>query len=271
MRRNNIRLGQKDLLRPPAYPFGGPQLFQRLRFMLAEAFGSEQTFRRLGMLTGQPPSTTQNWFQTFEHPHLIFFLCLLEQLPESRRIELINDYCRELPLLTNPRLAHDPLAVSALERVVRETKGFTLIRGGTDFQRTFVLTSLGHAFERSSGGSFAAGMDVHAPAKVVPAQGLVYFGGEPTVAGLRAFIDETWPTTRSSQTKLLLLNGIWAAAPNLHRQIIEQSGRRHVILADASTPEAIELRHSANERVGIITLSHAKENASWIRVQVSAV
>ena len=240
--------------------------------MLVEAFGSEQTFRRLGKLTGQPPSTTQNWFQTFDHPHLIFFLCLLEQLPERKRLELIDEYCRELPLLSHPRLAHDPLAVSALERLLHESKGFTFINGGTDFHRTFVLSALGHAFERlNGGGAFVAGMDVHEPAKFVPVQGLVYFGGALTDAGLQTFIHETWPAIRSSQAKLLLLNGIWSAVPNLRRQILEQAGRRHVISADVNAPEAIEFRRSVNERVGIVTVSHAKEDSSWIRVRVSAV
>jgi hypothetical protein len=270
MKRNNIGPGQSDILGPPAYPFGGPQLFRRLRFMMAEAFGAEQTFRWLGKLTGQPPSTTQNWFQSFEHPHLIFFLCLLEQLPEKKRFELISEFCRELPLLNQPRLAHDPLAVGALGRLVGESKGVTIIRGGTDFQRTYVLTALGHAFERSKGGEIA-GMDLHDPVTFVPVQGLVYLNQALAPAKLQEVLNRVWPAIRDSQVGLLLLNGVWSAVPHLRRQIIEEAATRHVILADTNPPAPVELRRSVYDRATMVTVSHAKENPSWIRVQLSAV
>jgi len=271
MKKRNLGPDTDKILHTPAYPFAGTQLFQRLRFMLVEAFGADLPLRQLGRLTGQSPSTTQHWFGSFGHPHLIFFLCLLEQLPETKRMELINEFCRDLPLPKHMRLAHDPLAVSMLENLARQKTGLSIIHG-PNFQRTWVATALGNASVRSKGGeALVAGMDVHEPTQFVPVPGMLYFRGLPTAAEVQQSIMEAWPAILDSQSKLLLLNGVWSLAPGLRRQILEQTRKRHVIIAEANMPELSAMRGIANGRISEVSVGHATENPFWIRVQVSAV
>jgi hypothetical protein len=52
---------------------------------------------------------------------------------------VINECCRELPMLGHPRLAHDPLAVSSMESLLLRTDGLTWVQNGTEFHRTFLL------------------------------------------------------------------------------------------------------------------------------------
>ena len=170
------RVRKEELTRQPAHPVAGPQLFRRLRAALTMEFGAAPTFRQLETIFRQPRTSIQSWFQ-FDHPHIQFFLGLLEQLPQPKRLELLAEFCRDLPLLSHPRLAHDPIAITKLETLLKQKSGFTLISGGTDYQRTFVLTALGQAFIRSTGWpSQVTGVDLHEPLKFVPVSGVVYAG-----------------------------------------------------------------------------------------------
>ena len=272
MKRNLIKPGQHDFVRAPAHPLTGPRLFRRLRAALTDAFGAEPSFDQIGAFTAQPPSTTQHWFQVFDHPHVFFFLCLLEQLPLSKRTELLGEFCRELPTLSHPRLAHDPIAVAALENLLEEKQGMTVIRAGTDYQRMFVVTALGHSFTRKNGlCAGVAGLDIHQPQKMVPLAGLVYFKEPLPVTKLRRLAQEAWPEIRSSNARLLLFDGIWSAVPTLRDQIAELGSTRHVVLADPDGPDPAGLARATGNTVNVITIDHAKENPSWIRLRVAAI
>jgi hypothetical protein len=272
MKRNLIKPGQDDFFRAPAHPLTGPRLFRRFRAALTDAFGAEPSYHELGILTGQASSTTQHWFQVFDHRHLFFFLCLLEQLPPSKRMELLNEFCRELPSLHHPRLAHDPVAVAALENLLGEKHGITVISGGSDFQRMFLATALGHSFKRKIGlPAKVAGLDVHQPQKMVPLAGLVYFREPLPVARLRLLAHEAWPEISSSTAQLFLFDGIWSAVPDLRDQIIELGGTRHVVIADADGPDPTGLARATGNRINVITIDYAKENPAWIRLRVVAV
>jgi hypothetical protein len=81
---------------------------------LSDVFGFQPSFSRLAWMIGETTSKTHYWFNVFGHPHVVAFLCLLERLPDHKRQEILNLYCRELPTLDHSRLAHDPKGLPRL-------------------------------------------------------------------------------------------------------------------------------------------------------------
>ena len=203
------------------------------------------------------------WFKVLPQRHLIAFLTMLERLPEPRRRELINSYCRELPVIDHPRFAHDPLAVSALERLLFQRKGLTWIEGGTDYQRAFVLSALGHSFPRICGQkAVASGLDIFEPRKLVPVERVIYLNEAMPALEMRRLMVENWPVILASKAQLLLLNGVWSTAPELREEILRLSTMRHVVVTVAKSPDSALLNGC------IVTLSVARENSDWLRIAI---
>lgn len=260
-----------DYFRAPAYPYTGHQLFSRLRRALTDVLGFEPSFRRLGGIIGEKTSVTHYWFHLLPHSHLIAFLSLMEHLPERKRIELLNEYCRELPSLENVRLAHDPLVISKLETLLGQKNGLTIIRGGTEFQRTFVLNALGHGLPRIAGHrASVAGLDVHEPRKWVPLDGVIYLSGTVPPSKAKQIIDKLWPGIRGSDAMLILLNSVWSLAPQLQQEILHLARKRHVIIADAKLPPRADLEGRIEARLHVITLASTTDNERLLRLQVEA-
>jgi len=272
MKRKMSKKGFGDLVRAPAYPLTGPQLFQQLRAALGETIGFPPTFPYLGELIGENAKVTFYWFSVMPQTQLIAFLSVLERLPESKRWAVMNKWCRELPSFDNPRLSHDPLSVSNLEQLLAQRCGLTWIQEGTEFQRTFIITALGHSYSRvTTGRQTAAGMDLHEPRRWVPIEGVAYFREPLPAARLTRAIMEAWPAVRSSKSKLLLLNGIWSAAPELRDEIMKEASRRHVIVTVPKIPDARVSQTNANTPIHVVTIGQNRENEQLMRIKVGAL
>jgi hypothetical protein len=271
MKKDAYEATRGEFLVIPASPITGHHLFLRLRRALAEAFGKEQTFSDLARLTGHPRTTVQHWFQTYTHPHLLFLLSLFEQLPQRRRAELIAEFCRELPLLDHPRLTHDPLAVGVLENIIQDKKGVSLIRGGSEYQRTFVVTALGHSAIRSNKEISIAGLDIHEPKRFVPVHGVTYFRQPLSLSKLQSAAATAWNGISTSNAQLMIFNGVWSTLPELRTSIALMGEDRHVIIADDVVGVPAEFLGNLQAKVNVITLSQAKENPAWIRVSISVL
>jgi hypothetical protein len=199
MTENTRKSNPPEMLNAPAFPLTRPQLFQRLRTTLAEVFGFEPRFDRLAQVLGEKTNKVHYWFKVHPNTQVIAFLSLLERLPDRKRLDLLNLCCRELPSLDSSRLAHDPLAISNLENLLRRTTGVTLIRGGSEFQRTFLIAAMGHSFPRIGGPRATVdGLDLHEPKKWVPLERLVYFREPLHPARAKELITQMWPKIRSS-------------------------------------------------------------------------
>jgi hypothetical protein len=255
----------QDLVENPSFPKTGPQLFRELRMALTKALGFLPSYPYLGRIVGEEKTLTHYWFEGMEHKHLIAFLSLLERLPEQQRDELIHDYCRELPLLQHSRLNHDPLAVSNLEKLLQLEKGLTWIVGGTDYQKTFVLTALGHSYRQFKGtDSIVAGIDLHEPRKWVPIESLTYFRSPISPVVAKKLVQKSWPEVINAGAKLVLLNGVWAIAPELHPKILAEAHSRHVVLTAGSVPPAV----AVDAPISIVTISpRDSEHAIRLRVE----
>lgn len=267
--KRKIQTPNLDVLRAPAYPLSGREVFQRVRVALAESFGFQPGFPRLARLIGEKTNLTHYWFKVLPHPHVIAFLSFLEHLPEPKRRALLNQCCRELPRTDHVRLAHDPIAVSNLEGVLKKQAGITWIQGGTDFYRTFVLTALGHSFPQICGEhATVTGIDVHQPRKWVPVEGMSYLNEPLPVEKVRSTILKIWPSIRSGTAQLVLLNGVWAVAPQIHHEIVDLAASHHVVLTDAKMPE--RWLFASTVPTHVITLNEAREGEQWIRLRVNA-
>jgi hypothetical protein len=260
-----------EIVVSPAFPHTGPQLCQKLRAALGKEFGKEPTLDRLAEILGPSTSKIHYWFKVYRNPHVIAFLSLVERLPERKRIELINECCRELPSMDSPRLAHDPAAIGRLENLLRLTNSITLVRGGTEFQRTFLISALANRLPRIAGPRCTVdGIDVHSPSKWVPVVGVVYLRDPLPIARVQELAIRTWPQIRSSNSRLVLFNSIWSTGPSLQDEILKLAKGRHVILADAKCPEARELAERYGVPVHVVTVSTSGEDKNWIRVGVEA-
>jgi hypothetical protein len=205
-------------------------MFQKAVAALGAARGRLLSNQETAALLGRGKTTISYWLNDYENDHLQVFVCLLEQLSPADRTRLFTELCRELPLLDHPRIRHDPAVVSELSRLLRERSGLTLLTGGTDAQRTFLLTALGHTLSRSDflDGN-AGGIDVHVPHWFVPLEYIRY--ARPSPGAVKSMAAELTELVRSEKS-YVLLNNICEWIPASANDLLKLSQTAHVILAD---------------------------------------
>lgn len=255
-----------ELVRPPAFPFPGNKIFERIGAAVSAARGYSLENAGFARLIGKSESTTSHWFGVFNQPHLVSCFCLLEQLAPLERHRVIDGLCRDLPILDHARLRHDPASVAALKNLLSQTTGLTVIVGGTDERRTFLLTALGHTFCRMDRRHrTAAGIDLHQPDWFVPVETMFYLKGSTEGPQISKLVRQVWPEITTAQNPLILLNGIWSAMPDLRDDILSLASRRHVVIADQ--PVAVPGQGiGAEHPVHVLKVSAADENPGWIAV-----
>lgn len=247
------------------------KLLLALKVSLSRGAGAPLSFEDWGKLVGRPGNTLSSWCADGRAYQLQALLASLERLSELERHQLIEEACREHPTLRHRRLAHDFLAVSNLSALLRQPAGLTVIQGGHDHHRTFLLSALGHSFdELGPSGAIVAGLDVHRPDTFVPVVGLSYLHHPLCPTETMRQILQTWPTVRVAKG-LVLLNGVWSKAPGLQPQILDLARRAHVIVAD-------QVIFAPKQPIGIlpspahlVTVSPARECPEWLRVEVHAL
>jgi hypothetical protein len=153
-----------------------------------------------------------------------------------------------------------------MQNLLTQNTGLTLLVGGSDEQRTFLITALGHTFCRlDRRHRKVAGIDLHDPTWFVPIETMSYLKGPANPAQAGGLVRRVWPEIVSSKKPIVLLNGIWSALPELHNDILSLATRRHIIVADQqiSMPRAaLPTEHPFHT----LSISAARENANWIRV-----
>jgi len=254
------------LIRAPAYPFSARDLFGDLRSRLSREHSGRMSFERLGRIMGKRKSTAYHWFEVFDHPHVQALMCLLEQLAPRARQDFIESHCRIFPTLTHPLLAHSPAQTAKLRELLRQKAGVTIVTG-KEFSRNFVLTALGHE-HRLSGGKprDAGGLDLHRPTKFVPLEKVIYIDAALGLKDTRQLALETWPKILVSRASLLLLNGVWSALPEVREDLVRCANFKHVVLAEAATPDLADLKEHVSAPLHVLTLSDAKQASAGIRI-----
>ena len=267
--RKRHMLNTSQIIRPPAFPIPGNKLFERIGSAVSASRGYALENRHFARMMDRSTSTTSHWFGAFSQPHLVCFFCLLEQLSPSERCRAVDSLCRELPTFDHPRLRHNPVALTGLKGLLAQDTGLTLVTGGTDEQRTFLLTALGHAFCRlDRQHRAAAGIDLHEPDWFVPVEGLFYLKGPADPVHADEPVRQTWPEIIRANEPLILLNGLWSAFPDLRSGILSLASRKHVVVADQQISVA-RAQLPVEHPLHIVSVSAVRENAGWIGVQTA--
>lgn len=248
----------------PAYPYTATEILAWIRSGLQGQHKRRVTYKTLGLWTGQLETTAHYWWSQSLHPHLIALMCLLEQMSPRLRNDLFAKYLRLAPSLDHPMFAHDLRNLSLLFQVLRRRSGLTLITGGTDSERTFILCALANAFTKLGPRRNVTGLDLHRPAKFVPVSGMYYIDADPNRR--KRVLAGVWPQIESSRAPLLLFNQAWSALPEQRAQILAWTKKRHVILAEAHVQHFPELKVASHGPVQTLEVSASSAFPSGIQI-----
>jgi hypothetical protein len=249
----------------PAYPYTAHVLLKDLRIILSKEQREQMTFERLSQMIGISKSTTHHWFEVFPHPHLLAYMCLLEFLSPEQRHAYIDKHCRVFPSFNHPWLAHAPASIALLGQVMNQSKGLTIISGGSESERTFLLTAMGHAYRRiNRQGPTAAGIDMHRPIDFVPVDSFFYIDGTVNSQKIRQAVLILWPRILSSKANIVFFNGLWSSVPSLRQDIVRRAIDSNVIMAEAGIPDIAALKYVSPLR--LLTISTPKRFPNRIRI-----
>lgn len=219
---------------------------------------------------GQSTSSVFDKLQRSQQPQVEALLAWLERLPEVTRSRLINAACRCYPTLDCPRINHDSAQVSRLKMILHQASGITVVLGGNDGLRTYLVTALGHTCsmlepERRR----VCGIDVHEPDWFVPVDDVIYLRNLLDLGRLRECVERTWPIISGFKSRMTILNGIWSSVTDVDAKINQLAFRRHLLIADETgiKPEDLTCRNVVP--IHILTVIEEKENR--IRVIIKRI
>lgn len=218
----------------PAYPWTGHQIFRCLRAKLSAATGVQIALDRLVEIIGRPRTTVYLWFDSYHHKNVQALFACLEQLSPAQRNEFIDGFCRPLPTIGDPRFGLSSETRALLADLLKQERGLIIITAGRAVLRNAFFTALVHCIQQLSKKrqKRTAGIDLHRPDTFVPAPGIIYLEAHANLDCSRRLIFAKWLRVLTSTAPVLCLNGVWAAAPELRRDIIRAAARRSVIVAD---------------------------------------
>jgi hypothetical protein len=236
-----------------------------LKRELEQFQGREITYDELGRYAGTAGSTVFEKLLRSQHAQIEALLGWLEHLPPERYCRLLAEACRCLPTISHPRLAHDLVQVSILRNFLKQEKGLTLVFGGSEGVRTFVMTALGHSAKMlGPTHRLACGVDRFLPDWHVPVDGVIYLNISVSTPGLKERALKAWEHTQVGRDRMVLLNGICSVAPELIGQAVSLAKDQAVFIADERATilsalaglkwrpaQALKVRLEDNERIHV--------------------
>ena len=249
----------------PAYPYSARILFGKIRTRLAKELKEPMSFERLAEIIGKSKSTTYHWFDIYAHPHILAYMCLLERMPIDKRHTFIDEYCRVCPSFDDPSLSYAPAKLTMLWEVMNQKKGLTIITGGIELTRTFLIHAMGHSYRRIDRRPQAtAGIDLHRPTHFVPVESFAYIDATASASNVMKNALKIWPKIQTSGASLMFFNGLWSAVPSLRPAILTCASKHHVIMADAGHPDLQGMQKIRPLR--LLTISATKRFPARIRI-----
>lgn len=253
---------QSPLIQTPDLPFPARKFFKLLRQHL-EATHGPLSYDRLARMGDLPKSTAHAWFEYFDPPQLAAVMKWLERLPEDSRHQLVDAHCRSYPTLAHSALAHAPAKVSQMRDLLEKPAGLTLITGGTDATRSFILTALGHA---ASTVPQVTGIDLHVPNRFVPVAGITYLGPNANPHLIASAVATAWPKLQKSKFRFFLGNQLWSQVPSIRAQLLDLTTSAHVMLAGDHLPQIKDLKRQVHTTIHVITVSATNRVIGGIRI-----
>lgn len=216
----------------PAYPSDSRKIIKTLKEALDRAellSGGEIEQKRFGELLGLPKSTVNDWMHGRLVEQIERFVCALERLDDTARLRFLRQICRPCPRLSDGWFSHDQAVVTGLTATARQLCGLTFVSGPVDMLRTYVVTAIGNS---AAGMIRACGFDVHNPKTFVPIPGVFYLENPCSQEDLRKIVHAVWTNCNDCDSPLVVLNGVWNAAPELQSEIISAAKHKHVLVTD---------------------------------------
>ena len=244
------------------------RLLLNIKANLGRDTGQTLSFDDWGRLTGRPGNTLASWCEDGAAHQLQALMASLERLPSAQRHQLIDEACRAHPTLRHPKLAHDFVAVTYLMRLLNQRSGFTAIQGNPAHMRTFLLTALGNSFQASNPQGGVGGIDIHSATFLTPILRVIYLDNPLGASEVAEEIQRAWPRIARLKARLFVFNDVWTKAGPLQTEIVGLARRAHVVVADSGFNGAVRRIHVP---VHLLTVSAARENPEWIRVDVQQI
>lgn len=252
------------LIRLPAYPYSGRELFGDLLHRLGRAFDPKLTVRRLSNLLGVPRSTVHYWLVAYPHPQVISFMGLLERLSPAEKHAFIDEHTRMLPAFGN--LVDSASSRPGLPVLLKKKSGVTLV-GGPEVSRRCVLAAVGNYYQATeTRRRNISGIDLHRPNDLVPVEGVFYIDAAVGMENARTTVNKIWSRLCTSKAPLVLFNGVWSALPERRVDIIRLSRTRHVLMADGKLPGPGDLNRVGGE-VHLLTASKLNDEKIHVTVR----
>jgi hypothetical protein len=257
------------ILRPPAFPMAGNRILEKAAASIGASRGYLLHNIDVAQIVGRSKSTTSFWLGVYDHPHLVSLICLLEHLPQQDRYRLIDELCRELPLLDHPRLRHNPYTVGMLKNLLKQETGLSLLVGGSHAQRAFVLGALGHTFCRVDHiHRMPGGLDIYGPGNLVPVETMLYLRSPIGLRNPDRLISRLFSEVVHSTHPLLLLHGVWSLAPELQTEILMLAKRRHIVVCEQQVSFNATADSESKYPLHVLSVSTSRDSSSWISVEV---
>lgn len=248
-------------------PNRGTQLFHLIEAALAEIFGRRMTLHQLAAMTSQSVSTIFEWRTGARLRQLETLLSLLERLPPAKQAEIITRSCRTLPTIWHDWLAWRDTQVSALEAILRKETGLTVIEGQENAVG-FVAAALGHSSAMLAGqGLPVRGIDVRAPDRFVPVDGIVYLNQPFQSEAIRESIVGAWPSIRKVEGHLVIVTGCLEHMRNLQPDLIKLAEVSHLVISEASHQSIAKMSKLMQLGSHIVTASQETDNRIKVTVE----
>lgn len=241
------------------------QFLFELRNALGLTEGGPQKLEDLEEITGRPHGTIGSWYEGSPMQQVEFILSLLERMPRSVRHQLVDRACRIHPTTLHPHLAHDPLTLLRLERIIRQPNGLTIIRG-QEFAKGFVLAAMGNSIRNMRRGQVQVyGLDTQVRPWRHP-RGVTNLAPcrdgdllKRKVAQLRQAPDGS----------LILLSGDWWKLNGLGDEVGQLAVRHNVIATEAPIFHSpIKLRPRPSS-IQLLTVARVPESPDWLQIMFS--
>jgi hypothetical protein len=225
--------------------------------------GKQQSVYDLQEVTGRAAGTIGSWLEGAPMLQVEFLLSLLERLPEPVRHQLLDNACRVHPTLLHANLAHDPIAVDRLESILRQANGLTIIQGGQDYMRSFVLAALGNSATRVHHGKIAVyGLETHAT-PWTPTIGLTNTDYCKDGNLLKRKISALKSAPENS---LILLGDDWWQLSGLGAEVCQLATRCNVVATDAPVFRQNKSPRLHPGPIQRLTISRVREQPEWLQI-----
>ena len=237
-----------------------------MRNLLALTEGGPQKFEDLEAFTGRSTSTIGSWYEGAPMHQVEFAISLLERLPEEARHQLIDRTCRPHPSILHPNLAHDPLTVARLERIIEQPYGLTILRG-QESVRAFTFAAIANSVQHvRRGKALVCGVEMQLMPWASP-RGVIntHYCHQPEQ--LRRRISEIISAPDGS---VVLLGEHWWKLKELTTEVGPLSRRCNVIATDAPIFASIHTIRPRPGNVQILNVTRVREKPEWLEITVSS-